>query len=124
MDLQQLRYFKKTAELEHMTKAACELLIAQPSLSKTIRGLEEELGAPLFDREKKRIRLNSNGKILLDCVNRVEQCLQDIRKDLEQNRQMENRQVTLLLKSTPIILPKVIQQFCEENPGVNFRMLT
>ncbi len=55
MELQQLEYFKKAAELEHITKAANELMLAQPALSKTIKTLEEELGAPLFDREKKRI---------------------------------------------------------------------
>ena len=36
-----LQYFQKTAELEHLTKAAEELHIAQPALSRTIRGLEQ-----------------------------------------------------------------------------------
>ena len=58
MELLQLRYFKRVAELQHMTKAAEEFHIAQPSLSKTIRLLEDELGTELFDRKGKYIVLN------------------------------------------------------------------
>ena len=61
MELRHLIYFKKVAELQHITKAADELLIAQPALSKVIRQLEEELNAPLFDRKGKNIILNANG---------------------------------------------------------------
>ncbi|GMA57787.1 hypothetical protein GCM10025858_22900 [Alicyclobacillus sacchari] len=50
MELLQLEYFQTVARLQHMTKAAEELQIAQPSLSKTISRLEEDLGVPLFDR--------------------------------------------------------------------------
>lgn len=124
MELQQLEYFKKAAELEHITKAANELMLAQPALSKTIKTLEEELGAPLFDREKKRIRLNGNGRILLRCAGEVENCLAQIRRDLEQNQEKENKQITLLLKATPILLPKLIQAFSKEYPDISFQMLT
>ena len=41
MEITHLRYFKKTAELEHITKAAQELHVAQPSLSRTISMLED-----------------------------------------------------------------------------------
>ncbi len=52
MDLLQLRYFRAVARVEHMTKAAEELSIAQPSLSKTIHRLEKEIGMPcLIDTE-------------------------------------------------------------------------
>ena len=47
-----LQYFQKTAELEHLTKAAEELHIAQPALSRTIRGLEQELEALRAPGEK------------------------------------------------------------------------
>jgi DNA-binding transcriptional LysR family regulator len=51
MDLLQLRYFRVVARVEHMTKEAEELSIAQPSLSKTIVHMEKEIGVPLFDRQ-------------------------------------------------------------------------
>ena len=47
MNMQQLHYFKKIAEMEHYTKAANALSITQPCLSYAISELEKELGAPL-----------------------------------------------------------------------------
>lgn len=49
IELQQLEYFKKVAELEHITRAANELRLAQSALSKTIKSIETKLGSPLFD---------------------------------------------------------------------------
>lgn len=71
--MSQLMYFRVTAQLEHFTKAANQLHITQPSLSKAISNLETELGAALFDREGKRVRLNSYGQAFLE---RVEQILE------------------------------------------------
>lgn len=48
MEILQLKYFQTIARLQHMTKAAEELQIAQPSLSKTIARLESDVGVPLF----------------------------------------------------------------------------
>ena len=48
MNLSQLYYFKRLAELQHYTKAAQELSITQPSLSGAIHSLEDELGVDLF----------------------------------------------------------------------------
>ncbi len=52
-----LSYFQKTAELQHLTRAAEALHISQPSLSHTIKVLETELGVPLFSRSGRNIVL-------------------------------------------------------------------
>lgn len=65
MELLQLEYFLTVAKLEHMTKAAQELRIAQPALSKTIARLEQDLGVPLFDRQGRKIRLNPYGQAFM-----------------------------------------------------------
>ncbi len=69
MDLNALKQFLVVARLEHLSRAADELHIAQPSLSRTIARLEGELGTPLFDRSG-RLRLNDAGKIFRDHVER------------------------------------------------------
>lgn len=62
MNLNQLYYFKKLAELEHYTQASKELFITQPSLSGSISSLEEELGIALFQRHGRNIKLSKYGK--------------------------------------------------------------
>ncbi|MEU9833847.1 LysR substrate-binding domain-containing protein [Streptosporangium sp. NPDC048047] len=69
MELGPLRQFLVVARLEHLSRAAEELRIAQPSLSRTIARLESELGAPLFDRSG-RLRLNDAGRLFRDHVER------------------------------------------------------
>ncbi|MCY8110531.1 LysR family transcriptional regulator [Bacillus spizizenii] len=71
MELLQLKYFQTVAFTEHMSKAAELLNIAQPSLSLTIKRLENELGTILFERKGRNIQLSSSGKILLKHVNRI-----------------------------------------------------
>ncbi len=70
MELNSLRQFLVVARLEHLSRAAEELRIAQPSLSRTIARLEGELGVPLFDRSG-RLRLNDTGRIFRDHVERA-----------------------------------------------------
>ena len=62
MNLSQVRYFKKLAEVQHYTRAAKELFISQPTLSNSISQLERELGIPLFERENRAVRLTRYGE--------------------------------------------------------------
>ncbi|MDO4443364.1 MAG: LysR family transcriptional regulator [Slackia sp.] len=62
MNLSQLYYFRKLAELQHFTRAASELYITQPALSNSMSHLEKELGIPLFEREGRTVKLTRYGK--------------------------------------------------------------
>lgn len=64
MNLYQLEYFKKAAETSSIGRAARELNVTQPAVSKQIRALEDELGEKLFDRIGKRVFLTQAGKLL------------------------------------------------------------
>lgn len=65
MELRQLKYFIRSAELQNFTEAAHALYISQSTLSQQIKQLEDELGMPLFDRIGKRVRLTEAGSKFL-----------------------------------------------------------
>lgn len=71
MELYQLRQFQAAAKHKNMTRAAAELCIAQPALSKTIHKLEEEFGSQLFIRNKKGLECTRQGEILLHYADKI-----------------------------------------------------
>ena len=81
MTLQQLRYAVCIAKNKSMNKAAAELFISQPSLSVTIRDLEEEIGFPLFQRSSRGIVITAEGEDFLGYA----------RQMIEQYRLMEEK---------------------------------
>lgn len=80
MELRQLRYFVKSAELMNFTAAAAECCISQSTLSQQIKELENDLGFALFDRIGKRVRLTRNGQEFLTFAERI---IADVRHSRE-----------------------------------------
>ena len=66
MELTQLTYFLTVAQMQHMTRAAEALHIAQPALTKSVQRLESELGVPLIARKGRGIALTPYGQRLAD----------------------------------------------------------
>lgn len=121
MELLQLQYFRTAARLEHMTKAAEQLHIAQPALSKTISRLEEDLGVPLFDRVNRQIRLNAFGKAFLTKVEAALSSLEEGRKEVMDMAGLE-RGVVSIATSTLDRLSPALAAFREQYPEVSFRI--
>ncbi|KIL37329.1 LysR family transcriptional regulator [Cohnella kolymensis] len=120
MELLQLQYFQTVARLQHMTKAAEELQIAQPSLSKTIARLEEDLGVPLFDRHGRQIRLNPFGKTFLARVERAFLELNEGRREIKDLAGLHEGTITLAV-TIPRILPELLGSFLAQYPNVRIR---
>lgn len=124
MELQQLKYFQTVAHLQHFTRAAEALFISQPSLSRSIARLEEELGAPLFDREGRQVRLNRLGQTFLKRVERAFNELEEGQRELQDLIGPEKGQVSLAFLHTfgVRLLPRLLSAFRAEHPNISFRL--
>ncbi|MDB6080153.1 MAG: hypothetical protein JWO82_3900 [Akkermansiaceae bacterium] len=71
MELRHLRYYVAVAEALNFTKAAARLRVAQPSLSRQMQGLEDEIGVDLMKRSSRGVTLTAEGKLFLDEVRQV-----------------------------------------------------
>ena len=65
MELRHLRYFIAVAEALSFTKAAAKLRLAQPSLTRQVRNLEDEIGVRLLDRANNKVALTEQGRRFL-----------------------------------------------------------
>lgn len=96
MELRQLYYFKAVAETESMTEAAKKLHIPQPTLSKVIRRLEDDLGVRLFDRHAASLSLNPFGGSFLVYVNQALDALERGRACMDNMRSGETHAIRLI----------------------------
>ena len=86
MELRQLQYFRSVAELKNFSRAAVQVRIAQPALSRQVRKLEDELGVALFYRDGRGAQLTEAGVEFYEHVCRALSCLETAQKRLGQFR--------------------------------------
>lgn len=117
-----LSYFQKVAETEHLGRAAAELCVAQPSLSRMIRNLEAELGVPLFDHKGRNIALNEYGKILLKYVDRIFLNLDSAKREIQDALEAKESVVTLSIYAASKVIPSLLSAFRQEHPHIRFEI--
>lgn len=88
MEIYQLQYFIKTAEVLHFTKAAELCFVTQSGLSQQIKKLEEELGLPLFKRIGKKVQLTEAGSVFLIHAKRVVENVENGKQAIEDLNEM------------------------------------
>ena len=93
--LQQLQYFKKLAEIGHLTRTAEQLHITQATLSNTIFNLEKQLGVKLFSREGRALKLNSIGQRYLGYVTQTLGALENGQAFIDDTCHSNSRKVLL-----------------------------
>ncbi len=113
MELRQLHSFEAVARHAHVTRAARELHIAQPALSKQIRSLEAELGVQLFDRVGRRVELSDAGRLLLPYARRVLRETELARDAIRQRADLSAGQVSIGAPPTvgTQLLPRVLAEW-------------
>jgi len=121
MELLQLRYFLALAESEHVSETAETFHVTQSSLSKTLQRLEGDIGAPLFDRAGRNVRLNAFGQAFLARARRALQELEEGRREL-QELVSPQRGLVRLAVTTASILPGLLRRFRAEHPEARFHV--
>ena len=111
MELDQLRYFLKVAEWGNFTRAAEDLKVSQPALSRSIQKLEEELGQPLFERQTRRLALTDSGDLLRTRARQILTLLDDTKAEITDDGQTGRLRVAAIPTIAPWFLPQVLRTF-------------
>lgn len=123
-DTRQLRYFVAVAERLHFGRAAAALHISQPPLSRAIRGLEEQLGARLLARSRRKVELTPEGARFYDEAKRLLGQLE--RAALEVGAMAAGQSGRLRLGFVSLadygVLPGLLKSFKAARPGVSLAL--
>ncbi len=116
MELTQLKQFMAVASCGNIVEASKELFISQPALTRSIQKLEMELGISLFDRSDHLLKLNRNGKLVLNYVELItgeeERMLNEVAEKIAEK--------TLKIGSPyPIVMLYLIPEFTRLHPEIN-----
>ncbi|NYT50396.1 LysR substrate-binding domain-containing protein [Parapusillimonas granuli] len=124
MEFRHLRYFIAVAEELNFTRAAQRVHIDQSPLSRTIKELEEDLGAQLFVRTTRSTRLTRAGKLFLEHVPRIFTALEQARDSVKAAANGFHGQMRIALSDgiTPSRLPALLAMCREEEPEVEIRL--
>ena len=122
--LQQLRILKAVATEKNFTKAAEVLYLSQPSLSKQIKKLENNLGISLFNRENNKISLTENGKVFLQYAERILALCEESCRALIDLKNGERGNLIVGASQTigTYLMPQVLALFAQNYPQIDLKV--
>jgi len=126
MDFTALRYFQETARCGSIRKASEALHISASSISRCISALEHDLGAPLFERNQKGMKLTAAGNILAWRTSHLFRDLERIRGEIDDLQGLRRGKVSLYTIEGFIasFLPTLISDFRMQYPNVLFEVMS
>lgn len=126
MEIRVLRYFLTVVREQSITKASEVLHITQPTLSRQLAQMEEEVGVKLFDRGTRKITLTNEGLLLRRRAEEILQLVDKTERELiEQEEQVEGKITVGCGEIASVqLLPDLFESFHEKYPRVNFDLYT
>jgi LysR family transcriptional regulator, transcription activator of glutamate synthase operon len=125
VDLTTVRWFLAVADHGHVTRAAADLCVSQPGLSRAIARLERELGVPLFDRAGRNVQLNPYGRVFREHARRLVAADEAARRALAQAADPDHGEIRLGFLHTQgtSLVPDLVRRYRRAHPRVTFRLL-
>jgi DNA-binding transcriptional LysR family regulator len=126
MDVPRLEAFLEVARLGSMRAAARALHLGQPALSARIVALEDELGARVFERTKRGVRLTLAGRALMPHAERALEAVEAGRSAVRQVEQGDDGDLVIAAASTinASVVPELVARFRRYHPGVHLYVHT
>lgn len=126
MEIRVLRYFLAVVREESITKAAELLHITQPTLSRQIAQMEDEMGVKLFDRGTRKIVLTNEGMLLRRRAEEILELVDKTERELVEQEEMVEGTVSLGCGDLTAVqlMPDLIRGFHERYPAVTFELYT
>ena len=126
MEIRVLRYFLTVVREESITKASEVLNITQPTLSRQLAQMEEEVGAKLFDRGTRKIKLTNEGILLRRRAEEILQLVDKTEKELVQQGEQVEGKISIGCGeiASVQILAELFKSFRQKYPNVNFDIFT
>ncbi|MBB1127785.1 MULTISPECIES: LysR family transcriptional regulator [Limosilactobacillus] len=125
MELRVLRYFLTVAQYQNMTKAAHELLVSQPTLSKQLSDLETELGAKLFTRGHRQITLTQEGEYLRTRAREIVQLVDQTAANIQSDQVITGRLSIGAGESVGMKrIMKVVSEIIQAYPDVKIHLIS
>lgn len=125
VNLELYRTFYVVAKCNNMTKAAEELLVSQPAVSKAIRTLEEQIGGTLFNRSKKGINLNEEGKMLFERIKPAMELIQNAENEFGEYQKLNTGEIKIGISSvlSKCLLTDTLYSFGMKYPNIKISIV-
>lgn len=124
MELRELRHFVRVAHAGSVSRAAEELRLAQPALSRQIKKLEHEFGVPLFSRHGRGMRLSAAGSRLLERAEAIAQLVQQTGEEIRDDRSPARGRLVLGVPPAAgrLLVPYFVERFQSAWPQTTLHM--
>ena len=125
-DWNDLRYFLAVAKAGNCASAANHLKVSQPTVSRRIQALEEQLGVTLFERDNRGLRLRPEGERMMPLAQQMEQVADQIEKDIKQRQSMPKGtvRITTIEDFASLYIAPALPSFRRQWPGIKLEIDT
>lgn len=117
MDIDQLRQFLAVARLGNFTRAAEQMAISQPALSRSIQRLEQDFGQPLLERKSRVVELTDAGRLLESRAQQVLELLDDTYAQIADDGRSGRLRIGAIPTIAPYFLPDFLRCFRQDYPA-------